>query len=162
MGEIKSTVMPLFSTTMQGSSCSSARLTVWAAVVLALVGLIGASTGHALGPNAMRPGFNANTLPGNDDGSTGLVPIGFTVNFFGTNYSGLYVNNNGNLTFDAALSEFTPFDLTSPNRVIIAPFFADVDTRVGNVVTFGTGTVAILPLASIGLASAVLTKTSPC
>ena len=39
------------------------------------------------------------------------------------------------------LSQFTPFGLTATNRVIIAPFFADVDTRDGNVVTFGVGAV---------------------
>jgi hypothetical protein len=92
-------------------------------------------------PQAIRPGFNANILPGNDDGSTGLVPIGFTANFFSTNYSALFINNNGNLTFDAPLAQFTPFPLTTTRRVIIAPFFADVDTRVGNVLTYGPGTV---------------------
>ena len=94
-----------------------------------------------LGTSAILPGFNANTLPGNDDGSTGAVPLGFTVNFFGHNYSSLYVKNNGNVTFDSPLSEFTPFDLSSTGHVIIAPFFADVDTRLGNVLTYGTGTV---------------------
>lgn len=89
----------------------------------------------------LRPGFDANTLPPNDDGSTGLVPIGFGVNFFGTRYESVYVNNNGNITFDAPLSAFTPFDLTSTRRSIIAPFFADVDTRVGRTLTYGTGTV---------------------
>jgi hypothetical protein len=93
------------------------------------------------GQNAIRAGFDSNTLPANDDGSTGLVPIEFMVNFFGTNFSALFVNNNGNVTFDAPLSTFTPFDLTATGQVIIAPFFADVDTRVGNVVTYGTGTV---------------------
>ena len=53
----------------------------------------------------------------------------------------MFLNNNGNVTFDAALPTFTPFDLSTGNRVIIAPFFADVDTRVGNAVTYGTGTV---------------------
>jgi hypothetical protein len=40
------------------------------------------------------------------------------------------------------LSAFTPFNLTSTNRQIIAPFFADVDTRnaASGVVTFGSGT----------------------
>jgi len=46
-------------------------------------------------------GFNANTLPPNDDGSTGLVSLGFSFNFFGTTYTQLYVNNNGNVTFDS-------------------------------------------------------------
>jgi hypothetical protein len=91
---------------------------------------------------AVRAGFNANTLPANDDGSTGLVNLGFTANFFGLSFTQLYVNNNGNVTFDAALGTFTPFNLTSTARQIIAPFFADVDTRsAGDPVTYGTGTV---------------------
>ncbi len=90
---------------------------------------------------AIVPGFNTNTLPPNDDGSTGLVSIGFTVNFFGVTRTQLYVNNNGNVTFDEALAAFTPFDLTSTGREIIAPFFADVDTRsAGDPVTYGPGT----------------------
>ena len=90
---------------------------------------------------AIISGFDANTLAANDDGSTGQVAMGFSVNFFGLNFSDLYVNNNGNITFDSTLSTFTPFDLTSTGRQIIAPFFADVDTRnAGDEVTYGTGT----------------------
>lgn len=92
---------------------------------------------------AVRSGFAANTLPANDDGSTGLVNMGFSVDFFGVVRSQLYVNNNGNITFDAPLSTFTPFNLSTTNRQILAPFFGDVDTRgAGNTpVTYGTGTV---------------------
>jgi Nidogen-like/PEP-CTERM motif len=96
---------------------------------------------------AIVPGvFDTSTLASNDDGSTGLVPIGFTVNYFGTNYSQLFVNNNGNVTFNAALGTFTPFGLLTSTIPIIAPFFADVDTRDGGAdgttpdVTYGTGT----------------------
>jgi hypothetical protein len=88
-------------------------------------------------------GFSAQTLAANDDGSTGLVNLGFTANFFGENYSQTYVNNNGNLTFDAAMETFTPFSLSNTNRVIIAPFFGDVDTRAAGsgLTTYGTGTL---------------------
>jgi hypothetical protein len=90
----------------------------------------------------IRPGFEGNTLAPNDDGSTGSVSLPFTENFFGVNRSSLFVNNNGNVTFDSPLSTFTPFDLTSTGQKIIAPFFADVDTRnAGDPVTYGTGTV---------------------
>jgi Ca2+-binding RTX toxin-like protein len=41
----------------------------------------------------------------------------------------VYVNNNGNVTFDHPLSEYTPFGLQGTSRRIIAPYFADVDTR---------------------------------
>lgn len=39
------------------------------------------------------------------------------------------------------MAEFTPFDLTSTGTQIIAPFFADVDTRGTGSVTYGSGTV---------------------
>jgi hypothetical protein len=98
---------------------------------------------QAISTNTFRPGFNSDTLQPNDDGSTGPVGIGFLANFFGRNYNALYINNNGNLTFDAPMGSFTPFSFTTTGRVIIAPFFADVDTSrgVGQVVTYGTGTV---------------------
>lgn len=87
-------------------------------------------------------GFGANFLPSNDDGSTELVDIGFTVNFFGVTGTEAYINNNGNITFDEDLSTYTPFDLFDAGRVIIAPFFADVDTR-GDLpdMTYGTSTI---------------------
>ncbi len=94
---------------------------------------------------AVRPGFNSNSLPANDDGSTGRVTVGFTMNFFGAQYSQLYVNNNGNLSFDGPLSAYTPSPIAASGLKIIAPFWADVDTRGtgSGVVTysFGTGVV---------------------
>lgn len=89
------------------------------------------------------PGFSTNVLAANDDGSTGAVNIGFTINFFGTSHSTLYVNNNGNVTFTGSLSTFTPFGLLSTTTPIIAPFFADVDTAVAGsgVVHYGNDTV---------------------
>jgi hypothetical protein len=74
-------------------------------------------------------GCRTNTLPPNDDGSTGAVALPFPVNFFGTTYTHLFVNNNGNVTFQAPLGTFTPFRLAANTPPIIAPFFADVDTR---------------------------------
>ncbi|WP_337174623.1 nidogen-like domain-containing protein [Paludisphaera sp.] len=121
---------------VQSLGFAALRRLVFGAVAL---GLAAAPAAHAA---AVVPGFNSNTLPRNDDGSTGLVSIGFDVNFYGENFSQLYVNNNGNVTFDAALGTFTPFPLTDTARQIIAPFFADVDTRGSGSaeVTYGAGT----------------------
>lgn len=93
--------------------------------------------------------FVANILPRNDDGSSGQIslvnPGGFSapINFFGPSYSSLYVNNNGNITFNGPLSTFTPFGLTGNTNVpIIAPFFADVWTFGSSGLTkYGFGTV---------------------
>lgn len=80
-------------------------------------------------------------LPRNDDNSSTAVNFGFTVNFFGTSYSSGYVNNNGNFTFDTPLYNYTPFPLTTTNHAILAPFFADVDTRAvgSDIVTYSFG-----------------------
>lgn len=92
---------------------------------------------------AVRAGFDATVFPGNDDGSTGPVAMGFTINFYGNTRSTLFVNNNGNVTFDSALGTFTPFPITTTNREILAPFFADVDTRpaASGKAQYGAGTV---------------------
>ena len=91
--------------------------------------------------SAILPGFNQNNLPANDDNSTGLVNIGFTGDFYGLNFNQLYVNNNGNVTFNQPLGAFTPFPIVTNGLPMLAPFFADVDTRSGNIVSYGTGTV---------------------
>src|SRR5258708_27040228 len=97
---------------------------------------VGRQIARAAGPNAIvqlisgeRDQCKANVLPANDDGSTAPVSLGFTIDFFGKSYSSAYVNNNGNITFDAALQDYTPFPLVGQSRAIVAPFFADVDTR---------------------------------
>ena len=123
-------------------------------------------------PTSPNPGTSATTInnyqqvtfPANDDGTwpcggagnaspacpgpngeTGptTYPIGFNINFFGSKYSAAYVNNNGNITFGAPLPDYTPADLTTFANPIVAPFFADVDTRGTNsaLVNFGTGTL---------------------
>ncbi|MBI2471521.1 MAG: hypothetical protein HYV59_09810 [Planctomycetes bacterium] len=106
-----------------------------------MVCTLGVTYGVNAHAGAIRSGFNSNSLPSNDDSSTSLVSIGFFVNFFGSNYTDLYINNNGNVTFDSAQSTYTPYGLVSTSRVIIAPFFADVDTRGSGsgVVTYSYG-----------------------
>ena len=103
------------------------------ALAIALIAAGMSAPAEAVGPNAVRPdpGCNATELPPNDDGSTpAAVPVGFPVNFFGTSYTHLFVNNNGNVTFGSPMGTFTPFALSGAiGRAIIAPFFADVDTR---------------------------------
>ncbi|MBL8483305.1 MAG: hypothetical protein JNJ60_13990, partial [Rhodocyclaceae bacterium] len=102
------------------------------------IGSFGPFVAHAA---QILPGFNTTTYGANDDGTypcTGsnagtpsnctpqAVPIGFDINFYGLTFSQLYVNNNGNVTFNAPLSTYTPFGLTGNiGTPIIAPFFGD-------------------------------------
>ena len=66
---------------------------------------------------------------GNDDGSTGEIPLQFSFNFFGTYYTSVYINNNGNISFGSQYSSYDPVGFPSNEYVMIAPFWADVDTR---------------------------------
>jgi len=88
------------------------------------------------------PACTATSVPANDDGSSPGVALPFVANFFGTSYSQAYVNNNGNLTFQGPQSTYTPFTIDASVPPIIAPFFADVDTRGpgSGLVTYGTTT----------------------
>jgi hypothetical protein len=96
---------------------------------------------NAIVPDASFGSASFQNLGATDDGSSGFVPFGFSMNYYGTEYSGAYVNNNGNLTFTGAMSTYTPFGLGSTGTPIVAPFFADVDTNQGNTVEYGTGTL---------------------
>jgi len=93
--------------------------------------------------DAIVPGFNTNILPANDDGSTGQVTLPFLLDFFGNTYSSLWVNNNGNLTFNGPLSAYTPSGLSTYGSPIIAPYWADVmtDPSDSGLVTYGDGMV---------------------
>ncbi len=71
-------------------------------------------------------------LQPNDDGSSSLINLPFTYSFYGQNYTSLYINNNGNVTFGSALSGYSANAFPSAGNKIVAPFWGDVDTRGGN------------------------------
>jgi len=91
-----------------------------------------------LGSGAVRAGFNIQELAANDDQSTPELELPFSFNFFGETFNSLYLNNNGNVTFDSPLRTFTPFDLTSTQSRIIAAHFSDIDTRGAGCLTYDT------------------------
>lgn len=86
-------------------------------------------------------GFGENVLVRNDDGFSQAIDItpiwgAGGLNFFGNNYTKLFVNNNGNFTFEQGLTKFTPDTIGGDfNSPIIAAFWADVDTRGGPIST---------------------------
>ncbi len=112
----------------------------------------------------IRPGFNQGFLEGKDDNSSeNLINLGFTINLFGTTRTSCWVNNNGNITLDYKLSNYTPEPLQAVGYQMIAPFWADFDTTpanpdpevnpnpipAGGVTTFGTGLVGGRPAFAV-------------
>ncbi len=79
-------------------------------------------------------GFGELSQLPNDDGSSSRLNLPFTINFFGSSYSTFWVNNNGNITFGGPVGSYTPNAFPVSGQPMIAPFWADVDTR-------GTGAV---------------------
>eukprot|EP00913_Durusdinium_trenchii_P021281 g19994.t1 len=77
-------------------------------------------------------GFGENVVPRNDDGSvqydiSSIFAGG--LNFGGQNYTSIYVNTNGSISFANGISQYTPTGITAGSTPMIAPFWADVDTR---------------------------------
>jgi hypothetical protein len=72
----------------------------------------------------------------NDDGSTGLLNIPFNFCLYGSNYTDLYINNNGNISFGTAYATFSSNPFPDPSFIMVAPFWGDVDTRGTGVVKY--------------------------
>lgn len=130
-----------------------------AALALAFSALVAATfsaSPAAAATDAIRdlPICTQESIPANDDGSSAEYPLPFPINFFGEAHEAVFVNNNGNVTFDRPLSQYTPEDLTGPTRnAMIAPFFADIDTRAAgsSLVTYGSdGTTFCVNWVDVG------------
>lgn len=65
----------------------------------------------------------------NDDDSSPLIQLPFNFCLYGTNWTDCYINNNGNVSFGAPYGTFTASGFPNASFVMVAPFWADVDTR---------------------------------
>nr|XP_056702372.1 sushi, nidogen and EGF-like domain-containing protein 1 [Euleptes europaea] len=77
------------------------------------------------------PEYQDRRTPKADDGASPQIPISENFYFFAQRFQSLYVNNNGVVSFDNPVSQYTPdpFPLTD-GRAFVAPFWADVDNRI--------------------------------
>jgi len=75
--------------------------------------------------------FTNGTAPDyrNDDGSTTAINLPFTFSLYGTDYTSCFINNNGNISFNASYATFSSSAFPTASFVMVAPFWADVDTR---------------------------------
>jgi hypothetical protein len=89
---------------------------------------------NGLGGNV---GFGETGLPRMDDSPPRFVDVSTVfsggLNFYGKTYTELYVNYNGSITFGSGLSKYSPTAITGNSTIpIIAPYWADTDTRGGS------------------------------
>jgi len=113
-----------------GVSCSAGACAV-------MIRGLGGSTGFGPDVNCLAPNDDGSYTASVDGGAAQIAPVslgntfGAGVNYFGTTYAQFYVNNNGNISFRQALGSFTPAPFPTTTVPVIAPWWADVDTRGG-------------------------------
>ncbi len=78
----------------------------------------------------MKPNQNWIKLDLNNDGSV-LLDLPFSFYFFDKLQTSVWVNANGNLSFDQSLGHFKP-ELFPLNTQMIAPFWADIEASTKN------------------------------
>ncbi|XP_047398616.1 sushi, nidogen and EGF-like domain-containing protein 1 isoform X11 [Sciurus carolinensis] len=105
----------------------------WALLLAAALGLGARGVRGAVALADFYP-FGAergdSVTPKQDDGGSGLRPLSVPFPFFGAEHSGLYVNNNGIISFLKEVSQFTPVAFPiAKDRCVVAAFWADVDNR---------------------------------
>ncbi len=83
------------------------------------------------GSFSVVPFTSGNALDGyrNDDGSSPNITLPFNFCFYGQNVNTVYINNNGNVSFGASYGTFSSNPFPDPTFIMVAPFWADVDTR---------------------------------
>lgn len=68
-------------------------------------------------------------LGASDDGSSAQIILPFNFTLYGDALNTVFINNNGNITFDQSFGTFSSSGFPNANNKMIAPFWADVDTR---------------------------------
>jgi gliding motility-associated-like protein len=65
----------------------------------------------------------------NDDGASTAITLPFVFCFYGQIQTQAYINNNGNVSFGSSYSAFSGVPFPTTAYTMIAPFWADIDTR---------------------------------
>jgi gliding motility-associated-like protein len=88
-------------------------------------------------------------LAPNDDGSSTIINLPFQFNLYGELYNTCYVNNNGNVSFVTPFGTYSSQAFPNTQFKMVAPFWADVDTRGedGNGLNGGTVKYKLTPNA---------------
>ncbi len=80
-----------------------------------------------------------------DDCSSPSMSLGFTLDWFGTQYTNIFINTNGGAVLDDGLGSFSRYrslDLRTATRPYILPLFTDLNPAANGTVEFGRGTIS--------------------
>jgi subtilisin family serine protease len=80
-----------------------------------------------------------------DDCSSPSMSLGFTLDWFGTQYTNIFINTNGGAVLDDGRGSFRSyrnFDLRTATRPYILPLFTDLNPAANGTVEFGQGTIS--------------------
>ena len=66
--------------------------------------LIGGGIGNVVVTTGGGNAANVGAADGRNDDGFSLVNLGFTINYLGSSYTSLYINNNGNVSFGSGIS----------------------------------------------------------
>jgi len=75
-------------------------------------------------------------MPPNDDGSSAAITLPFQFSFFDQTHNVVRINNNGNISFAGPYSAFSATGFPTAAAAMVAPFWADVDTRAAGQVWY--------------------------
>jgi hypothetical protein len=77
-------------------------------------------------------GFGANVLAMGDDNSSAAIALApydlAGLCFFGAPHTTMFINNNGNITFNSATGDYTPDPFPASSNPMMAPWWSDVYT----------------------------------
>ncbi len=80
-----------------------------------------------------------------DDCSSPSMSLGFTLDWFGTQYTNIFINTNGGAVLDDGLGSFSRYrslDIRTATRPYILPLFTDLNPAANGTVEFGRGTIS--------------------
>lgn len=103
------------------------------------------------------------TLSSSDDGSTPVINLPFNFCFFGDTYTSVYLNGNGNISFQSSNTGYSSSAFPSTSVTMIAAFWADFDFgSCGDVYATVTPTAAIFNWVDAGYFNEQCDKVNTC
>nr|XP_060640334.1 alpha-tectorin-like [Anolis sagrei ordinatus] len=111
-----------------GEVLTIALLLMWSSVAAATND--GSDKGDVMYPYGEAEGDQK--TPIDDDGTSPEIHMSKPFEYFGKNYTSCYVNNNGVVSFDEPVPEYTPKGIPlTDGKAFVAPYWGDVNNELG-------------------------------